>query len=106
MAGTAGALSAQTTRFVGLNTLGLLISGIAVVMLVLGGTRRLYGAFLGAAVYVVVQDYAAKVNPFYWMFVIGGLLMATVLFLEGGLMDVLDIARRQLRRLVRRSEAP
>ena len=69
MAGTAGALSAQTTRFVGLNTLGILISGIAVVMLVLGGTRRLYGAFLGAAIYVVVQDYAAKVNPFYWMFV-------------------------------------
>ena len=57
------------------------------VMLVLGGTRRLYGAFLGAAVYVVVQDYAAKVNPFYWMFVIGGLLMATVLFLENGLME-------------------
>jgi branched-chain amino acid transport system permease protein len=105
MAGTAGALSAQTTRFVGLNTLGLLISGIAVVMLVLGGTRRLYGAFLGATVYVVVQDYAAKVNPFYWMFVIGALLMATVLFLEGGLMEALDIAWRWLRRLVRRSEA-
>ncbi len=105
MAGTAGALSAQTTRFVGLNTLGLLVSGIAVVMLVLGGTRRLYGAFLGATVYVVVQDYAAKVNPFYWMFVIGSLLMATVLFLEGGLMEALDIARRYLRRLVRGSEA-
>ena len=103
MAGSAGALSAQTTRFVGLNTLGLLVSGIAVVMLVLGGTRRLYGAFLGAAVYVVVQDYAAKVNPFYWMFVIGGLLMATVLFLEGGLMEVLDIGRRWLRRLLRGS---
>ena len=43
-------------------------------------------AFLGAAIYVVVQDYAAKVNPFYWMFVIGALLMATVLFLENGLM--------------------
>jgi branched-chain amino acid transport system permease protein len=103
MAGTAGALSAQTTRFVGLNTLGLLISGIAVVMLVLGGTRKLYGAFLGAAVYVVVQDYAAKINPFYWMFVIGGLLMATVLFLEGGLMDVLEIARRWTRKVFRGS---
>lgn len=103
MAGTAGALSAQTTRFVGLNTLHVLISGIAVVMLVLGGTKRLYGAFLGAAIYVVVQDIAAKVNPFYWMFVIGGLLMATVMFLEGGLMEVLDIARRRFRRLFARS---
>ncbi len=94
MAGTAGALSAQTTRFVGLNTLGVLVSGTALVMLVLGGTRRLYGAFVGATVYVIVQDYAAKVNPFYWMFVIGGLLMATVLFLEGGLMDLGAAGRR------------
>jgi branched-chain amino acid transport system permease protein len=103
MAGTAGALSAQTTRFVGLNTLHVLISGIAVVMLVLGGTKRLYGAFIGAAIYVVVQDIAAKVNPFYWMFVIGGLLMATVMFLEGGLMEVLDILRRRFRQLFARS---
>ena len=106
MAGTAGALSAQTTRFVGLNTFGVLISGIAVVMLVLGGTRRLYGAFLGAAVYVVLQDYAAQVNPFYWMFVIGALLMATVLFLEGGLMSLLDAGRSLLRRLTRSRNGP
>jgi branched-chain amino acid transport system permease protein len=106
MAGTAGALSAQTTRFVGLNTLHVLISGIAVVMLVLGGTKRLYGAFLGATIYVVVQDFAAKVNPFYWMFVIGGLLMAVVMFLEGGLMEVLDIARRKVRALFRREAKP
>ena len=104
MAGTAGALSAQTTRFVGLNTLHVLISGIAVVMLVLGGTKRLYGAFIGAAIYVVVQDVAAKVNPFYWMFVIGGLLMATVMFLEGGLMEVLDIARRRFRQFFARAK--
>jgi branched-chain amino acid transport system permease protein len=105
MAGTAGALSAQTTRFVGLNTLNVLISGIAVVMLVLGGTKRLYGAFIGAAIYVVVQDVAAKINPFYWMFVIGGLLMATVMFLEGGLMEVLDIARRRFRQTFMRAKS-
>jgi branched-chain amino acid transport system permease protein len=99
MAGSAGALSAQTTRFVGLNSLGVLISGMAVVMLVLGGTRRLYGAFVGATVYVLVQDYAAQINPFYWMLVIGLLLMGTVLLLEGGLISLLDLARERLRAL-------
>jgi branched-chain amino acid transport system permease protein len=98
MAGTAGALSAQTTRFVGLTTLSVLVSGTALVMLMLGGTRRIYGAFVGATVYVIVQDYAAKVNPFYWMFFIGALLMGTVLFLEGGLSDLGDTARKLLRR--------
>jgi branched-chain amino acid transport system permease protein len=85
MAGSAGALSAQTTRFVGLSTLSVLVSGTAVVMLILGGARRRYGAFVGAAVYVVVQDRAAQINPFHWMLLLGALLMCTVLFLEGGL---------------------
>ncbi len=105
MAGSAGALSAQTTRFVGLSTLGIFLSGIAAVMLVLGGTRRLYGAFLGAAIYVVVQDQAAKINPFYWMFFIGGLLMASVLFLEGGLISLVDGVGRYLRRAAGRRDA-
>jgi hypothetical protein len=38
------------------------------------------------------------------MFVIGGLLMATVMFLEGGLMEVLDIARRKFRQLTQRAK--
>ena len=90
MAGTAGALQAHATRLVGLTSLQLELSGIVAVMLVLGGERRLYGAFIGAAFFMIVQDWAAAKNPVYWMFVIGGLLMAVVLFLEGGLMGLLD----------------
>ena len=99
MAGTAGALKAQTNQFVGLDSLDLLISGTALVMLILGGMRRLYGAFVGAAFYVVVQDLAAEFDPFRWMFVIGALLVAIVLFLEGGLMGLADLARDRLARL-------
>lgn len=99
MAGTAGALKAQTTQFVGLNSLDLLISGTALVMLILGGTRRLYGAFVGAAFYVVVQDLAAEFDPFRWMFVIGELLVVIVLFLEGGLMGLTDWAHDCIMRL-------
>ncbi|MEZ5668730.1 MAG: branched-chain amino acid ABC transporter permease [Alphaproteobacteria bacterium] len=98
MAGTAGALSAQATRFVGLTTLSVHISGIVAVMLVLGGTRRIYGAFIGAAIFVVVQDFAAKIDPAYWMFVVGGMLIAVVLFLEGGLISLVDRAHARLMR--------
>ncbi len=41
IAGSAGALSAHATRFVGLSSLSLLTSGIVTVILILGGTRRL-----------------------------------------------------------------
>jgi branched-chain amino acid transport system permease protein len=99
MAGTAGSLKAQTNQFVGLDSLDLLVSGTALVMLILGGTRRLYGAFVGAAFYVVVQDLAAEFDPFRWMFLIGGLLVVMVLFLEGGLMGVADWLRDAAARL-------
>jgi len=91
MAGTAGALSAQSTGSVGSTSLSLLMSGTVLMVLALGGMRRIYGAFVGALVYVVVQDLAAEMDPFRWMFVIGGLLMAVVLFLENGLMGLWDI---------------
>jgi branched-chain amino acid transport system permease protein len=94
MAGSAGALSAHATRFVGLSVLDLLTSGTVTVALILGGTRRLYGGFVGATIYLVVQDYSAKISPFFWEFVVGGLLIATVLLLDGGLLDLGPAALR------------
>jgi branched-chain amino acid transport system permease protein len=105
MAGSAGALLAHSTRFVGLSSLSLLTSGIVTVILILGGTHRLYGAFVGAVVYFVVQDWTAKISPYFWEFVVGIMLMATVLFLEGGLMDLGRIGRRWFSRLTGKSDA-
>ena len=79
----------------------IVAAGTAVVMLVLGGTRQRYGAFVGATVYVVVQDYAAQLNPFHWMLLVGGLLMFTVLFLEEGLTSLPRALRRWSRGLYR-----
>jgi branched-chain amino acid transport system permease protein len=96
MAGSAGALSAQTTRYASLSALSILVSGTAVVTLALGGTRRLYGAFLGATVYGVVQSFAAEIDPFRWMLVVGLMLMGVVLFAEKGLMSLVDLGRNAL----------
>lgn len=101
MSGSAGALSAHATRFVGLDVLSLLTSGIVTVMLILGGTRKLYGAFIGAAIYYLVQDTSAKISPHFWEFVVGGMLIATVLFLEGGLMDLGRVGRKWIDRFKR-----
>ncbi len=101
MAGSAGALAAQSTGTVGLSAMSLLSSGTVLMVLVLGGMRRLYGAFIGAVVYVVIQDLAAEMDPFRWMFVIGGLLMAVVLLLDNGLMGLGDLLKRRLVRSAR-----
>ncbi len=58
--------------------------------MVLGGERRLYGAFIGVLIYTVIEHYASEKDPFYWQFFIGLLLMVLVLFFEGGLMGIID----------------
>jgi len=86
IAGVAGALLAQTTQFVGLDTLGFNRSAELVIMLVLGGAGRLYGAVIGTAVFMIAQDYLSDLNPVYWQLWLGVMLVAIVLFARGGLL--------------------
>ena len=90
MAGIAGALLTQVNQFVGLNVLGLEPSGDLLVMLILGGVGRLYGAFVGPVIYLIAQDYLAKQYPEYWYFGIGVLLITVVLFAPGGILGIID----------------
>jgi branched-chain amino acid transport system permease protein len=78
-AGIAGALSAQITQVVGLDSLGFELSAEALVMLVLGGAGSLYGALAGTAVFMVIHHTASAMNPYHWLFIIGGLLVTVVL---------------------------
>jgi branched-chain amino acid transport system permease protein len=86
MAGIAGALFAQTTQFVGLDVLGFPRSAELMIMLVLGGAGRLYGAMIGAAVFMLAQDYLSGINPVYWEFWLGLGLVVIVLAAPGGLL--------------------
>jgi branched-chain amino acid transport system permease protein len=95
MAGIAGGLLAQTTQFVGQSVLSFERSGEIVVMLVFGGIGRIYGAFIGVAIYMIAQDQLAKSQPEFWNFWIGALLVLTVLFARGGVLGLLDKARRR-----------
>jgi branched-chain amino acid transport system permease protein len=98
LAGIAGALITQTNQFVGLNVLGFEAGGELLVMLVLGGVGRLYGAFVGPLVYLVAQDFLAKQFPEYWYLGIGAMLIVVVMFARGGILGILDVVLRRLRR--------
>ncbi len=97
LAGCAGALLTQTNQFVGLNVLSFEFAGELLVMLVLGGVGRIYGAFVGPLVYMIAQDQLAKQFPEYWYFGIGLLLVVVVLFARGGLLGILDLAVAKMR---------
>lgn len=97
-AGLAGALLAQTTQFVGIESLSFARSAELMVILVLGGTGRLYGALVGAITFILLQDYLASLNPTYWQFWIGILLIVIVLFARGGILGGIERGRAFLMR--------
>ena len=98
VAGIAGGLLAQTTQFVGLEVLGFPRSAELLIMLVLGGAGRLYGALIGAALFMVAQEVLSGINPVYWQFWIGLLLVVAVLFARGGIMGAAEALYMRLRR--------
>jgi branched-chain amino acid transport system permease protein len=90
LAGIAGGLLTQTNQFVGLNVLSFESAGELLVMLILGGVGRIYGAFVGPLVYLVVQDFLAKQFPEYWYLGVGTMLVLVVMFARGGLLGIFD----------------
>jgi branched-chain amino acid transport system permease protein len=95
VAGIAGALLAQTTQFVGLDSLSFHRSAELLIMLVLGGSGRLYGGLVGAAVFMIAQNYLADLNPVYWQFWMGLLLVLVVMFARGGVLGGLTALQRR-----------
>lgn len=96
LAGIAGALLTQTTQFVGIDVLSFQRSADLLIMLIIGGTATLYGGFVGAAAFLLVQDWLASLNPQYWLFWLGMLLIVITLFLRGGILGGLALLPRLL----------
>ncbi|MGC2520882.1 MAG: branched-chain amino acid ABC transporter permease [Burkholderiales bacterium] len=98
IAGIAGGLLTQTNQFVGLNVLSFESAGELLVMLILGGVGRIYGAFVGPLVYLIAQDSLAKQFPEYWYLGIGVMLVLAVIFARGGILGIADNLLSQWRR--------
>ena len=86
IAGLAGALLTQTTSTASLGVIDFARSADVVVILVLGGAGRLYGGLIGAIIFMVARDQFSGINPQYWYFWIGLLLVAVVIFLPNGIL--------------------
>jgi branched-chain amino acid transport system permease protein len=86
--GFAGALYALVNNFADPRGLHYSQSGDFVMMAVMGGMRSFWGPLLGAAVFVVLQDYLSSIT-LNWMSFVGMLFIAVVLFFPRGLLGVI-----------------
>jgi branched-chain amino acid transport system permease protein len=89
--GFAGGLYALVNNFADPRGLHYSQSGDFVMMAVMGGMRSFWGPLLGAAVFVVIQDYISSVTV-NWMSFVGMLFVAVVLLFPRG---ILGFVRRR-----------
>ena len=83
----AGSLYALLNNFADPMALHYSLSGEIVIMTVMGGMRAFWGPLLGAAVFVVLQDYISSMTV-NWMSFIGLLFVLVVLFFPRGLLGM------------------
>jgi branched-chain amino acid transport system permease protein len=99
VAGVAGSLYAHEVRYLAPNDFTFWKSIEILIMVVIGGVGSLPGAILGAAVVVGLPEYLRIIGD-YRMLVFGAILIATMLFGEGGLAALCAAVGRQLLRWV------
>jgi len=88
IAGVAGGLWAQTNAFVNLSALDLDRAATVLIVLILGGYGRLYGAFIGAVVYLTLEHFLAQIYPTAWQLGLGILLVLIALFARNGILGL------------------
>jgi branched-chain amino acid transport system permease protein len=97
--GLAGALRALHLSIVPIDALHYLQSGQAVMMCLLGGMGTFLGPFVGAAVFLYLEDVVTTMTT-HWMGVVGVVFMVFVLFFPKGIWGtVLQLITRWQQRL-------
>jgi branched-chain amino acid transport system permease protein len=85
----AGALYALLNNFADPMGLHYSLSGEIVIMTVMGGMRSFWGPLIGAALFVVLQDYISSMTV-NWMSFVGLIFVLVVLFFPRGILGMLQ----------------
>jgi branched-chain amino acid transport system permease protein len=87
-AALAGTLYALLSNFTDPRSLHWTLSGNFVIMAVLGGMRSFWGPLIGAAIFVVLQDYVSS-HTENWMSIIGLFFVLVVTFFPRGVLGII-----------------
>ena len=94
LAGLGGALTAITVGHIDPETAYWTTSGEFVFVAILSGTASVVAPFLGALVLELLRSFAYEYAPNTWQVVVGGAMLAVIMFLPEGLWSVFQRLRR------------
>lgn len=83
-AGLAGILYLYFNSGIAPENVGMSASGMAIIMVIIGGTATLWGAFVGSSVVLIFQYYISLLTPDRWPIYLGAVFIAAVFFARGG----------------------
>jgi branched-chain amino acid transport system permease protein len=89
IAGLAGVLMANNTEFVSPSYMAWQRSGELIFMVILGGVGSLWGAVVGAATFLLIEEVLSGLTP-DWKVIFGPLIIAFVLFTRGGMAGLIN----------------
>jgi branched-chain amino acid transport system permease protein len=95
LAGLAGAFYTFHFQFVSISAISVDMTTTVLLMAFVGGTKTFWGPILGAFVYIILQNYLSDITD-RWPLFMGIIFVFMVLFIPGGLSEVIMNIRQRL----------
>ncbi|WP_425405477.1 branched-chain amino acid ABC transporter permease [Hwanghaeella sp.] len=90
LAGAGGALAAIAIGHVDPEMVWWIQSGEFVFVTILSGVGNVIAPLIGSVVFEILRTFAIEYAPQAWQFVVGGCLLAVIMFLPGGLWSLIE----------------
>ena len=84
-AGISGVLYVHFNGLITPESVGMAASGLAIIMIIIGGTGTLWGAAIGSAVIFCLEYFVSIFTPERWPLILGGCFVASVMLARGGI---------------------
>jgi branched-chain amino acid transport system permease protein len=95
IAGFAGVFYTLHFQFVSISAISIDMTTAVLLMVFVGGTKTFWGPILGAFVYIILQNYLSNITD-RWPLFMGVIFILMVLYVPGGLSDVITNIWRRL----------
>ena len=101
-AGMAGILYVHYNGIIVPESVDMVASGFATIILIIGGTGTLWGGLLGSAIVYLLSYFVSQVTPARWPLILGCCFVAAVMLARGGVYpQLVKLCRKLLDRLTR-----